>query len=228
MLGLAMSHEGDSSRRHSRALEAEIITDPLLKAEAESANVLRQYDYAVAAIGEAMERQPFRLRVSLVQALHREALRGLSSYAGNWRPGAVEIQHSQHDPVGAHLVAALVEDTCDYINDHWAEKTALHLAAYVMGRLNWIHPFADGNGRTSRILSFVVLSVKLGTILPGTPTYPQLIIEHRLEYEAALDTADEAWKAKTLDVSRMETLLESLLAQQLVKVHELAGGRVAP
>lgn len=222
-----MSPEGDSSRRHSRALEAEIITDPHLKAEAESANVLRQYDYAVAAIGEAMERQPFRLRISLIQALHREALKGLSSYAGNWRPGDVEIQHSQHEPVGAHLVSELVEDMCDYVNDHWAERTALHLAAYVMWRLNWIHPFADGNGRTSRIMSFVILSVKLGTILPGTPTYPQLIIEHRAEYEAALDAAEEAWKAKTIDVSKMETLLESLLAQQLVRVHELAGGKVA-
>ena len=128
--------------------------------------------------------------------------------------------------MGAHLVAELVEHMCDYVNDHWTEKTALHLAAYVMWRLNWIHPFAGGNGRTSRILSFVILSIKLGTILPGTPTYPQLIIRHRAEYEAALDAADEAWKVDVLDVSKMETLLESLLAQQLVKVHELAGGKV--
>jgi Fic family protein len=50
------------------------------------------------------------------------------------------------------------------------QSTPIHLAAYLMWRLNWIHPFADGNGRTSRIISYVVLSIRAGAILPGTPT----------------------------------------------------------
>lgn len=93
-----------------------------------------------------------------------------------------------------------------------------------MWRLNWIHPFADGNGRTSRILSFVVLSVKIGAVLPGTPTLPDLIVDHRSEYEDALDAADDAEKAGKIDVSKMEELISSLLAQQLTNVYQLAGG----
>jgi Fic family protein len=94
-----------------------------------------------------------------------------------------------------------------------------------MWRLNWIHPFADGNGRTSRILSFFVLFARLGALLPGTPTLPDLIIDHRDLYEAALDDADDACKAGKIDVSKMETLVEALLAKQLARVYELAAGK---
>lgn len=216
----------DTERRHSRALEPELITDPKLKAEAEAANGLRQYDFAVEAVLTAIDRSSFRLRASLILSFQREALNGISAYAGNYRPGDVKIQHSRHEPPGAHLVPELVEDMCDYVNEHWAEASPIHLAAYVMWRLNWIHPFADGNGRTSRILSFYVLFSKLGALLPGTPTLPDLIIDHRNSYEEALDAADAALKdSGTIDVSKMETLIEGLLAKQLAHVYEMAAGK---
>jgi Fic family protein len=207
--------------RHSRALEPELISDPQLKAEAEAANGLRQYDFAVQSVYQALERKPFKLRPSLIYSFHREALRGISAYAGLPRPANVEIRGSKHEPVGAHLVQELVEHLCDYVNDHWEDASAVHLAVW---RLNWIHPFADGNGRTSRVLSFFVLSTKLGIVLPGTPTLPELVIQHRTDYEDALDFADEAWKENRVDVSAMERLMEALLAKQLARVYEMAGG----
>ena len=213
-------------RRHSHALEPELITDPLLKAEAEAANGLRQYDFAVQSVYQALERKPFKLRPSLIYSFHREALQGISGYAGLPRPASVEILGSKHEPVGAHLVQELVEDLCDYVNTAWETASAMHLAAYVMWRLNWIYPFADGNGRTSRVLSFFILSTKLGTVLPGTPTLPELVIQHRADYENALDLADEAWKEDRVDVSAMERLIETLLAKQLAHVYEMAGGKL--
>lgn len=110
----------DREARHSRALEPELISDPQARAEAEGRNGLRQYDLAVQVVLESMERQSFRLRLSTILSLHREALRGISSYAGNFRPGDVEITGTQHKPVGAHLVAGLVEEMCDYVNEHWS------------------------------------------------------------------------------------------------------------
>ena len=215
----------ESDRRHSRALEPELISDPRLKAEAEATNGLRQYDLAVQAVQTAVERQPFKLRLSLILSFQREALQGISAYAGNFRPGDVQIKHSRHVPPGAHLVPQLVEDLCDYVNSSWESSSPVHLAAYVMWRLNWIHPFADGNGRTSRILSFYVLFSKVGGVLPGTPTLPDLIIDHRDLYEKALDAADDACKEGRTDVSEMEKLIEALLAKQLASVYELAAGR---
>ena len=106
----------------------------------------------------------------------------------------MKIEGSKHEPVGAHLVPELIEEMCDYVNDQWDASTPLHLAAYIMWRLNWIHPFADGNGRTSRILSYVVLAIRAGAIPPGTPTIPDQIVENRTPYFEALDAADTAWR----------------------------------
>ncbi len=213
-------------RRDSRALEPELITDPQEKAAAEARNGFRQYDAAIGAIHTALERGSFKLRPSLILGLQREALAGISSYAGNYRPGGVAIEGSKHDPVGAHLVPELVEEMCDYVNDHWIESTPLHLAAYAMWRLNWIHPFADGNGRTSRIISYVVLSIRAGAVLPGTPTIPDQIVDNRNPYFEALDAADSAYRGGTIDVSKMETLLAALLAKQLAGFYQAAGGKL--
>lgn len=218
-------NNGAGERRDSKALEPEIIKDPEKRAEAEAANGLRQFDAGKGEAQAAIDRGYFKLRPSLILALHREALRGISHFAGNYRPASVEISKSKHQPPPEHLVPALVEDMCDYVNDN-SDKTAIHLAAYVMWRLNWIHPFADGNGRTSRIVSYVVLMVRAGFILPGSPTIPDQIVSDRSGYFNALDKADEAWKDGRIDVSAMEELLGGMLARQLMSFYESAGGKV--
>jgi hypothetical protein len=47
-------------------------------------------------------------------------------------PAGVEIQGSGHAPPGAHLVAELIEDMCDYVNDRWHDATAIHTVIYKM------------------------------------------------------------------------------------------------
>lgn len=216
-----------SDRRDSRALEPELISDPIRRAEAEAANGLRQYDAGIALAQTALERGGFKLRVSQILGLQREALKGISNYAGNFRPGPVEISKSAHTPPEAHLVPEMVEEMCDYVNDRWSDATPLHLAAFVMWRLNWIHPFADGNGRTSRIVSYLVLTVRSGFILPGVPSIPDQIANDRSGYFAALDAADAALRETgQVDVSAMEDLLAGMLARQLAAFYESAGGRL--
>ena len=52
-------------------------------------------------------------------------------------------------------------------------------------------------------------------ILPGTPTIPDQIVDQRIPYYHALDTADAAWQAGQIDVSNMQSLIESYLQRQL-------------
>lgn len=216
------------SRRDSRALEPSLIADPIQKAEAEARNGLLQFDEGVATVQTALDRGDFKLRPSLILSLHRRALAGISSFAGNWRPAGVEINSSKHVPPGAHCVPELVEDMCDYVNTNWSSN-ALHLAAYCMWRLNWIHPFADGNGRTSRIVSYVVLSIKSGFVLPGSPTIPVYIVENRDAYYKALDSADEGVRSSGVaDLKPMEELLESLFAKQLASFFASVRGDTSP
>lgn len=212
--------------RHSKALDAELISDPDRKAQKEVSNGLKQFD----AVAERVEywiqpEHPFKLRLSLILDLHRIALEGISSYAGTFRPAGIEIRGSEHQPVGAYLVPALVEELCDYVNDNWGKKSPIHLCSYILWRLNWIHPFTDGNGRTSRAVSYLVLCVGLGYRLPGTRTIPEQISEDKGPYYRALEVADRAFKqTKTPDVSKMEELVESLLAKQLVRIFNRAKG----
>ena len=218
----------DSSEpeRHSKAFSADLITDPEERAKREARNALRQFDTVVQLIEAWLKPdRPFKLRTSAILQLHRVALEGISAYAGNFRPADIEIQGSQHQPVGAHMVPELIEDMCDYINEHWQGKSALHLCSYVMWRLNWIHPFDDGNGRTSRALSYLILCVRLGYQLPGSNTIPDQISANKTPYYHALEAADKAWSSGLVDVSALETLLGDCLAAQLVGIHKRATGQ---
>jgi Fic family protein len=161
----------------------------------------------------------------MILALHRIALDGLSSLAGVFRPGAVSIGKSKHQPPDAHLVAGLVEEMCDWVNDN-LDQPPLSLCAYTMWRLNWIHPFEDGNGRTSRAVSYLVLCSVLGDRLPGRKTIPEQIAENKTPYYEALEKADEAWAGGNLDLSAMVDLLEGYLAAQLKSVFDQASAPI--
>lgn len=212
-------------RRHSEAETPSLVTDEAERAELEARNGLKQYDVAKKLIEQGIDpERPFKLRVSLIQQLHAVALDKLSSYAGNWRPDSVKISGSQHQPVDRHLVSGLVEELCDYVNENWDNQSAIHLAAYVLWRLNWIHPFDDGNGRTSRMVSYLVLCIRLGSLLPGANTIPDQISANKDPYYRALEAADEACRDGRVDVSDLEQLLKACLANQLLEVVEKADG----
>lgn len=207
--------------RHSKAADAELITDPDALARKESFNVVEQYR-AIAQMVETFldPERPFKLRPSHLLQLHRIALDEISSYAGNYRPAGIEIGKSKHEPPPAFRVPELIEELCDYINDRWTAKSPIHLAAYAMWKLNWIHPFTDGNGRTSRAVSYLVLCIRLQALLPGKLTIPEQIEQDRTPYYKALEAADVALAEGRIDLSAMKELLAGMLARQLHAIYE--------
>ncbi|WP_435203506.1 Fic family protein [Qipengyuania sp. 902] len=206
--------------RHSVAETPSLIQDPIEEAQRESENALAQFDQVLDMIDEvARDGRPFRLRTSMILGLHRTALDGLSEYAGNFRPADVSIGQSKHEPPEAHLVPGLIEEMCDYVQDNFANAKAIHLCAYVMWRLNWIHPFTDGNGRTSRALAYYVLCAKTGYRLPGHVTMPEQIAADKAPYYDALEKADERWEQGGLDLAALEELLDGCLADQLLSAY---------
>lgn len=207
-------------QRHSVAADATLLDDPDEIARRESENAVAQFDRVLDMVDEiARGTRPFRLRPSMVLELHRIALEGLSAYAGNFRPSDVAIGQSKHTPPAAHRVAGLVEEMCDYVTDHAEGSEALHLCAYVMWRLNWIHPFTDGNGRTSRALAYYVLCGKLGYLLPGSETVPEQIAADRRPYYSALEDADRHQEEGRINLSALEALLDGCLATQLLSAY---------
>jgi Fic family protein len=190
----------------------------------ETENGFRQSELAVDMIEYFLDRdRPFKLQPSHIQSLQAEAVKGIEQRPGEWRMGPIGIEKSDHAPPPAHMVKAHIIEMCDYVNVEFHEKSAFHLAAYIMWRLNWIHPFEDGNGRTSRTLSYIVLCIKTGYRIPGSPTVPDQIQRNRKPYFDALEAADAALKqGGVIDVSAMEDLLKKLLAFQLVSVLDKA------
>jgi Fic family protein len=105
-------------------------------------------------------------------------LRGIQPEdAGRYRKVQVMIQGSSHMPPQPFLVAKEMED---FFIWYETNKSTLHpivLAAEMHERLVTIHPFIDGNGRTSRLVMNLVL------LQHG------YIIENRMRYYQSLETA---------------------------------------
>ena len=89
------------------------------------------------------------------------------------------------------------------------------LPAYALWRLNWIHPFVEGNGRTARAACYYLMCLRQGKILGGRKIVPERITESRDRYVAALRTADIAWENGDYDLSPMARYLGELLIGQL-------------
>ena len=213
--------------RHTQADTIELIDDAQKKAEAEARNVLLQYDMAKEMVesGLGANATPFVLRPSHILMLHHRALVGIERFAGTFRNTPVEIGKSKHTPPESFFVSELVAEMCAYIADRRG-KTPLHLSAYAMWRLNWIHPFSDGNGRTSRIISYMVLCNAQGYWLPATKTIPDMIADNRAPYYDALEAADEALRSDDkVDLSVLENYLGDLLSKQLISVFDEATGK---
>jgi Fic family protein len=190
------------------------------KAALEARNGLLLFS-RVDEIIRSSARGDFALSPQLLCDLHRLVIQDLYTCAGCFRTGYVRITNTPHVPPPPEEVPRHVAEMCAYINSNF-DKSALHLAAYLMWRHNWIHPFAGGNGRTSRAISYLILNVRLGFALPGTNTIAQQIEKNRQPYFDALRAADEADQQGRLDISQMEELLSNMLAAQLLSVHRQA------
>ena len=89
------------------------------------------------------------------------------------------------------------------------------MAAFMLWRLNWVHPFIEGNGRTARAACYYLLCLKAGALLPGRKIVPERIRENRAPYYAALQAADRQWEEGQLDCWELANYLEGLLIAQL-------------
>jgi Fic family protein len=170
----------------------------------------------------------FVLTPDTLKELHRLVIQDLYNCAGKLRTQNVAlmrngvIDNTQHQPPPWEYVISFVDETCKYVNENFG-RSPIHLAAYAMWRVNWVHPFMGGNGRTSRAVSYLLLNVRLGFNLPGENTIPQQIENDRNPYYDALHHADQTFATSgKVDVSVMEALLSQALAVQLLSVHDKA------
>lgn len=174
----------ESGKKHESRLDhGPLLCSPAEKASREAANGVEQLDYLSYLV---TQRPISEVRESHILELQRLAVEGIYPCGGKYRDARtkISISNSAHVPPESAFVSEHVRQMLERINDR--SRPALERAAYALWRLNWIHPFSGGNGRTSRCVAYLVLCIDMGIMLPGMPTLPTLIYEQRDEYVAAL------------------------------------------
>jgi Fic family protein len=117
--------------------------------------------------------------------IHKLILQSIDNgNAGTYRKVQVMISGAKHIPPQPYLVQKEMETLFIWYNKHKATLHPVLLSAELHERLVTIHPFIDGNGRTSRLLMNLIL-LQHGypiAILKGD-------VQSRLQYYAALEAA---------------------------------------
>lgn len=151
--------------------------------EAEAEGLLRA-EYAVLNLDEASE-----ISISLLLTLHRLAFGHLYEWAGKWR--RMDLKVGRLSPPPFCQVPTLMYQFVDDLNFQLtlvnSQNRLVEIIAWSHHRFVWIHPFTNGNGRTARLLTNLILLLK---------QYAPIRLYHRdgnsrSQYVTALRMADE-------------------------------------
>lgn len=173
----------------------------------------RQFSFLQALVDAALASDQKFLSDTLLKALNFHAIACLHTSAGQYRPCRVTV--GTHDPPPEFMVPGLMENFINSVNREWEAADPVSLSAFILWRLNYIHPFINGNGRTARAASYFALCVKLGGWLKGSPILPARLKLNDPEYVAAIRAADASLASGSLDLSELHKLISRLLMEQI-------------
>ena len=188
--------------------------DPELYERIQEKNLIRQYDFLTNCIEIGLKQGPTAFDKYTLWALNHIAVANISQFGGRFRKEPIYV--GNHIPPHFAEVHELMDRFISAIHENWFFWSPTELGAYGLWRLNWIHPFIEGNGRTARATCYYLISARSGSLLPGRKIVPERIREDRAPYVEALRAADRAWEQGNLDFSEMEAYLARLLEAQLV------------
>jgi len=187
--------------------------DPELFDRLQEQNLNRQYGLLTNSIEIGLKKGPAAFDKFLLWALNHVAVANISQFGGRFRKEPIYV--GDHKPPHFRDVDNWMDRFISTCQENWYIWTPAELAAYGLWRINWIHPFIEGNGRTARATCYYLLCVRTGALLHGSKTVPERIKESREGYQAALRAADYAWEEGNLDCSEMEEYIALLLQAQL-------------
>jgi Fic family protein len=164
----------------------------------------------------------FAWQVELILGIHDRVMGG--SYAlgaGRFRTGQVFVADSAdgrelYRPPASDTVPGLVGELAIYAQEESGRIPAAVLAALVHASIAGIHPFADGNGRTARVLASLAM-YRGGYTRPEFTSLEEWWGSHRQDYYRAFACLGEAWDSRAditgfvvAHVSAQRTQVEAL------------------
>lgn len=188
--------------------------NPDLYKRVEEQNLLRQYDLLSNCIEIGLEKGIEAFDKYTLWSLNAAAVANIAQFGGRFREGPIYV--GNHIPPHFNEVPHEVDKFLSVIHENWTTiNSPTVLAAYALWRLNWIHPFVEGNGRTARAACYYLICLKYGSLLPGRKIVPERIRENRDPYYDALQVADTRWNEGHFDVNQLAKYLEGLIIDQL-------------
>jgi len=188
--------------------------DPALFTKIQEQNLLRQYDLLSNCVEIGLKKGIEAFDKYTLWALNYATVSNICRFGGRYREEPIRV--GSHIPPHFEDVPNEMDRFFSVIHENWTihEHPTL-LPAYALWRLNWIHPFIEGNGRTARAACYYLICMKQGRLLGGRKTVPERIRENRTPYYAGLKAADLAWENGDYDVTELTVYLEGLLKGQL-------------
>jgi Fic family protein len=188
-----------------------------LYARIQERNLLRQYDLLTNCVEIVLSKGIDAFDKYMLWSLNAAAVANIAQFGGRFRRQPIYV--GTHTPPHFDQVPELVDEFISVIHETWTIEThPTMLPAYALWRLNWIHPFIEGNGRTARAACYLLLCVRNGALLPGKKIVPERIRENRPPYYAALQAADGHWRAGHFNVEELANYLAGLLKDQLLDI----------
>lgn len=173
----------------------------------EAINHAQAIDYIkdlAKATNTITERDILQIHALILQGIDREN-------AGRYRSVPVMISGSKHTPPPPYVVPEKMQEMMRFYDENRETMHPVELASEMHERLVYIHPFADGNGRTARLLMNLIL------LQNG---YPIAILkgdtENRLKYYEALETA-----SITGDKTPFKNFIKEVLTQTINRILEV-------
>ena len=152
-------------------------------------NLRGQYHFLQSVIAASINSGWNKVSSGLIKSLNHHAIACLHVNAGEYRPCDVDV--GDFEPPPHYLVPELMNEFVNTLNRNWDRSDGIVLGSFALWKLNHIHPFINGNGRTARALCYYIICVKAGRILPGNRILPQLLRDRRDECTELLRRVDE-------------------------------------
>ena len=185
-----------------------------LFARIQEQNLLRQYDLLTNCIEIGLSKGIEAFDKYTLWALNAAAVANIAQFGGRYREQPIYVGH--HIPPHFDDVPNFMDQFISVIHENWDIKDhPTLLPAYALWRMNWIHPFIEGNGRTARAACYYLICLRNGALLPGRKIVPERIRENREPYYAALQDADRHWADGQFNVDALAEYLADLLEAQL-------------
>ena len=143
---------------------------PELFARIQERNLLRQYDLLTNCIEIGLKNGIESFDKYTLWALNHAAVSNIAQFGGRYREEPIYV--GNHRPPHFKEIPNMMDRFFSVIHENWeiiGNPTVL--PAYALWRLNWIHPFFEGNGRTARAACYYLLCLSRDSYFQGAKSF---------------------------------------------------------